>query len=89
MYIWTKSKYGNVAILDMRFNLKIILTFRRTRCFCTNIKNMETEACPDEVYTITEGLAKVKTSGKVFYNPVQEFNRDLRLVLDVFTIQFD
>lgn len=29
--------------------------------------------------TISEGLAKVKTSGNVFYNPVQEFNRDLRL----------
>lgn len=29
---------------------------------------------------ITEGQAKVKTAGNVFYNPVQEFNRDLRLV---------
>lgn len=32
--------------------------------------------------SITEGSACIKTSGKVFYNPVQEFNRDLRLVLD-------
>ncbi|KAI4456709.1 n 2 n 2 -dimethylguanosine trna methyltransferase [Holotrichia oblita] len=30
------------------------------------------------VQTISEGLATVKTSGKVFYNAVQEFNRDLR-----------
>lgn len=29
---------------------------------------------------ISEGLATVKTGEKVFYNPVQEFNRDLRLV---------
>lgn len=27
---------------------------------------------------ITEGQATVKTEGNVFYNPVQEFNRDLR-----------
>lgn len=33
-----------------------------------------------ENQAITEGLASVKTAGKVFYNPVQEFNRDLRLV---------
>lgn len=44
---------------------------------------MEIVASNDEVCTITEGLAKVKTSGKVFYNPVQEFNRDLRLVFNV------
>lgn len=31
------------------------------------------------VHTITEGAATIKTAGKVFYNPVQEFNRDLRL----------
>lgn len=29
--------------------------------------------------TIIEGSTKIKTTGKVFYNPVQEFNRDLRL----------
>lgn len=68
----------------MRYNLKIIPNFRR--CFSSkikNINNMETVASNDEVCTITEGLAKVKTSGKVFYNPVQEFNRDLRLVFNV------
>lgn len=31
-----------------------------------------------EPHHITEGLAKIQTCGKVFYNPVQEFNRDLR-----------
>ncbi|XP_044272763.1 probable tRNA (guanine(26)-N(2))-dimethyltransferase [Tribolium madens] len=30
---------------------------------------------------ITEGLAKIKTQGSVFYNPVQEFNRDLSIVV--------
>lgn len=28
--------------------------------------------------TIKEGSAEIRTYGKVFYNPVQEFNRDLR-----------
>ncbi|KAJ3644543.1 hypothetical protein Zmor_022268 [Zophobas morio] len=30
---------------------------------------------------ISEGLAKIKTSGSVFYNPVQEFNRDLSIIV--------
>ncbi|KAL3273071.1 hypothetical protein HHI36_014526 [Cryptolaemus montrouzieri] len=38
---------------------------------------------------IIEGCAKIKTAGKVFYNPVQEFNRDLSiLVLRVFSKYF-
>lgn len=31
-----------------------------------------------EFQTISEGSATIRTYGKVFYNPVQEFNRDLR-----------
>lgn len=40
----------------------------------------ETEATPveREFHEIAEGQAKIRTAGKVFYNPVQEFNRDLR-----------
>ncbi|KAB0794028.1 hypothetical protein PPYR_13648 [Photinus pyralis] len=35
--------------------------------------------------TINEGRASIKVSGNVFYNPVQEFNRDLSIsVLNVF-----
>lgn len=30
------------------------------------------------IQEIVEGLAKIQTTGNVFYNPVQEFNRDLR-----------
>lgn len=30
------------------------------------------------IQEIVEGCAKIKTAGKVFYNPVQEFNRDIR-----------
>lgn len=41
---------------------------------------METLNVQSEVMEILEGQAKIKTSGKVFYNPVQEFNRDLRYV---------
>jgi tRNA G26 N,N-dimethylase Trm1 len=32
-----------------------------------------------EVKEISEGMARIKTYGNVFYNPVQQFNRDLRL----------
>lgn len=39
-----------------------------------------TDTCKYE-QTITEGFATVKTQGNVFYNPVQEFNRDLRYLL--------
>lgn len=40
--------------------------------------------------TITEGLATIKTQGHVFYNPVQEFNRDLSLsVLSVFAEDYE
>lgn len=40
----------------------------------------EIKIVPREVETceIVEGQAKIITGGKVFYNPVQEFNRDLR-----------
>lgn len=31
-----------------------------------------------EDQVIREGFATIETGGKVFYNPVQEFNRDLR-----------
>ncbi|KAJ8949057.1 hypothetical protein NQ318_016959 [Aromia moschata] len=47
-----------------------------------NIPHMEMEdriTNSDETQIITEGLAQIKTSGKVFYNPVQEFNRDLSI----------
>ncbi|XP_050311091.1 probable tRNA (guanine(26)-N(2))-dimethyltransferase isoform X2 [Anthonomus grandis grandis] len=37
------------------------------------------EGSSKPVQEITEGQAKVQTSGSVFYNPVQEFNRDLSL----------
>jgi len=39
-----------------------------------------TEAAPDGFVEITEGRAKIlfPSSNEVFYNPVQEFNRDLR-----------
>lgn len=41
------------------------------------------------IQEIVEGCAKIKTAGKVFYNPVQEFNRDLSiLVLRVFSRYF-
>lgn len=46
---------------------------------------------PKPVQEILEGRAKVRTSGKVFYNPVQEFNRDLRWLnaLNLIQLKFD
>ncbi|RZC38725.1 tRNA (guanine(26)-N(2))-dimethyltransferase, partial [Asbolus verrucosus] len=47
------------------------------------------EANKSETQEICEGLAKIKTSGRVFYNPVQEFNRDLSIIaLNVFAKEY-
>ncbi len=37
---------------------------------------------------ITEGKAKIITSSNIFYNPVQEFNRDMRYLLNC-TLSFN
>lgn len=43
-----------------------------------------------EIHEISEGQAKIKTVGKVFYNPVQEFNRDLSIsVLTTFAKKYE
>lgn len=62
------------------------LTFRARLSNLKFIRNlhvlqgkMEKQVETESVHTITEGSASIKTAGKVFYNPVQEFNRDLRL----------
>lgn len=49
---------------------------------CQSLMKMATEINSETavVQEISEGLARIKTGGKVFYNPVQEFNRDLRWV---------
>lgn len=39
---------------------------------------MEKRTNEFEMQEIIEGQAKIKTGGRVFYNVVQEFNRDLR-----------
>ncbi|KAG5865910.1 hypothetical protein JTB14_011379 [Gonioctena quinquepunctata] len=40
----------------------------------------ETTSTTDtKIHEISEGLARIKTKGNVFYNPVQEFNRDLSI----------
>lgn len=53
-------------------NLTFAFTLKTNRMEQTEVNQSETQQ-------ITEGLAKIKTLGNVFYNPVQEFNRDLRL----------
>jgi len=45
-----------------------------------------TEMDANEVKAINEGSAKILGEGNVFYNPVQEFNRDLSIcVLSTFS----
>lgn len=48
--------------------------------FCSTMEtNTDVETPVDcGVQEIVEGHAKIRTGGKVFYNVVQEFNRDLR-----------
>lgn len=59
-------------------NLKLVTRQKHFSYLRVLSRKMETQ--PNEIIqSITEGLACIKTSGKVFYNPVQEFNRDLRL----------
>ncbi|ENN71141.1 hypothetical protein HUJ04_007597 [Dendroctonus ponderosae] len=55
----------------------IQLLKRTTLGVCAVMDEVE-EPKPDQ--EILEGRAKVRTSGKVFYNPVQEFNRDLSII---------
>ncbi|CAG9764043.1 unnamed protein product [Ceutorhynchus assimilis] len=53
------------------------------------MSNQEPENVSEpEPQKISEGLAEVQTTGKVFYNPVQEFNRDLSIsVISTYTRQ--
>lgn len=44
---------------------------------------------PSDTHSITEGSAEILTKGNVFYNPVQQFNRDLSLsVITTFSQMF-
>lgn len=65
-------------------NLKLFLRPRILKYLSISNRNMELQTVKTEnetLHSITEGSACIKTTGKVFYNPVQEFNRDLRLEL--------
>ncbi|XP_066259855.1 tRNA (guanine(26)-N(2))-dimethyltransferase [Euwallacea similis] len=48
--------------------------------FLKNFKMSETKVS-EPIQEIAEGLAKVQAAGSVFYNPVQEFNRDLSIAV--------
>ncbi|KAF2905205.1 hypothetical protein ILUMI_00982 [Ignelater luminosus] len=67
--------------------LRLGHVFKPRQTINFSYKNMQSEDSKEQV--ITEGLATVKTSGNVFYNQVQEFNRDLSIsVLNVFSRQY-
>ncbi|KJH45991.1 N2,N2-dimethylguanosine tRNA methyltransferase [Dictyocaulus viviparus] len=42
---------------------------------------LPSENAPTELVTVEEGKAKLRLTGPVFYNPVQEFNRDLTVLV--------
>nr|CAI5836983.1 unnamed protein product [Callosobruchus analis] len=51
-----------------------------------NNKNMDSQQMPSNsngtpIKVISEGSATISTSGAVFYNPVQEFNRDISIAV--------
>lgn len=58
------------------------------RCIFNKIGlSLQTTAIPEQAVTveICEGSAKIVSENRVFYNPVQQFNRDLSLsVLSTF-----
>lgn len=79
---WQRWERGNfLTFNNMLFNLKKCINYRKVCRYFSFLKtNMESEQVKvnNTAQVISEGLATIKTSGKVFYNPVQEFNRDLR-----------
>lgn len=64
-------------LIEFRQSIKYIYFIKFTNPYRT-LKMDEKNKC--DLKEISEGLATIKTRGNVFYNPVQEFNRDLRLV---------
>lgn len=65
-------------------NLKFTRNFRYLHFLNRKMEQQPCEVSSESVHSITEGTARIRTTGKVFYNPVQEFNRDLRLELRTF-----
>lgn len=70
-------------IVNMLSNLRLfrryeLLNFRRFLSLAERNMELEKDNTSETVQVISEGSATIKTSGKVFYNPVQEFNRDIR-----------
>lgn len=80
-----------LAAVNMMFasrlpNLKSVVPsniFKYLHVTTTEMDHETIEVNKPNIHSITEGAASIKTAGKVFYNPVQEFNRDLRLDLSV------
>lgn len=59
--------------------LFFFLIFLFINLFCSTMEtDRKNKMLESDFQEIVEGEAKIKTAGKVFYNPVQEFNRDLR-----------
>lgn len=52
-----------------------VIFFSSTMETKSDVKNPSVDC---DIQEIVEGHAKIRTGGKVFYNVVQEFNRDLR-----------
>lgn len=60
------------AVLTSKFRCKDVGAFFKF------VHIMQVSDGDSKQHVISEGKATVKTAGNVFYNPVQEFNRDLR-----------
>lgn len=65
----------------VNLHTKFIYNFHNLTIFYKSIRFYSLIAMEsEEPQQIVEGLAQIQTGGKVFYNPVQEFNRDLSIL---------
>lgn len=66
------SLYRLLSKYILKSDPSFIDSFKKVLCVSYHMVTMGDQT------QISEGLATVNSTGKVFYNPVQEFNRDLR-----------
>ncbi|XP_072395920.1 tRNA (guanine(26)-N(2))-dimethyltransferase isoform X1 [Diabrotica undecimpunctata] len=85
MYFYFRIIQKNKVQVKLKLSYESIRTI-----FVGNyLQNMTNTSGTTEFQEISEGLANIRTGGKVFYNPVQEFNRDVSIsVISAFARRF-
>lgn len=72
------------STVDNMDDTKTVNTFRLQRNFISincgiNLQTKTIDGTKKQLTSITEGSAKIVSENHVFYNPVQQFNRDLSI----------